>query len=55
VALAADGTVDGATVSLVDVVASCAGVIQAVDHVSLIDVRKTLFLQNLDVQVVRAF
>jgi hypothetical protein len=55
VTLAADGTVDCATVSLVDIIPSRSGVIQTVDHVSLVNVRKTFFFEDLNVKIFGAF
>ena len=49
--LATHWTVLSAPVTIINIVPSSAGVVQTMDHVSLVDVRKVLLLQDLNVQV----
>lgn len=54
-ALAPHGAGCGALVGFVDVITAGPGVVQPVDHISLVYVRQNFFRQNLNVQVVSSF
>jgi hypothetical protein len=55
VTLTAHGAAGGASMPLIDVIPSSSGMIQPVNHILLVDIRKIFLLQDLNVQVFSPF